>query len=469
MFACTSPTAAIPEPRDQVAPISPAVTALDKYIASQDDNFSYKEVAKIPGEGYNTHVIRMVSQHWLAEAEVKNPEWWHWLTLVVPEGVSASTGLLFIGGGSRNRDQPQGADDLTIQTALMTRTVVANLHGVPNEPMEFVGDNFGPRTEDELIAYGWRQFLEGGGKTEDAKWLARLPMTKAAVRAMDVMEAVTSDILPNPVEKFVVAGGSKRGWTTWTTAAVDDRVVAITPIVIDLLNVVPSFEHHWRVYGFWAPAVGDYIREGIMEWQNSREYDALLALTEPYSYRDRYTMPKMIINATGDQFFIPDSWQFYWKDLPGEKHLRYVPNSEHSMDGTDALETLVAFYSHIVTETPRPDFDWEVKDGTIIITPDPAFPPQSVTLWQAHNPDARDFRVDVIGRTYEPSLVTPEADGSYKLSIEAPEQGYSAFFGELTFQTAAPVPFKMSTGVVVSPDTYPHEPFQAENPMGTPK
>ena len=46
------------------------------------------------------------------------------------------------------------------------------------------------------------------------------------------------------VAKFVIAGASKRGWTTWSTAAVDDRVVGIVPIVIDTLNVAKSAAHH---------------------------------------------------------------------------------------------------------------------------------------------------------------------------------------------------------------------------------
>ena len=59
-------------------------------------------------------------------------------------------------------------------------------------------------------------------------------------------------------------------------------------------------------------------------------------------------MPKLIINATGDQFFVPDPSRLYFDDLPGEKHLRYVPNADHSMRQTDVDESVLAFYRSIV-------------------------------------------------------------------------------------------------------------------------
>ena len=117
---------------------------------------------------------------------------------------------------------------------------------VPNQPLRFTGEDR-DRYEDAFIAYTWDKYL----RTGDERWPARLPMTKAGVRAMDTI----TDFLAKPergsvtVDKFVVAGASKRGWTTWSVAAVDKRVVAIVPIVIDMLNVVPSFKHHYRAYG----------------------------------------------------------------------------------------------------------------------------------------------------------------------------------------------------------------------------
>ena len=443
------------------------ISQLEAYVHTADDAFEYKLVDEIKEQGYTFYVIRMVSQQWLTIQEVEDPVWWHWLTVIVPDEVKSNKGLLFVSGGSHNTKQPKSARDTNVKIALATQGVVANLHNIPNQPTVFKNDDFGPRSEDEFIAYGWRRFLEGGARTEDAMWLARFPMTKAVVRAMDVISSFTGTNTPTKIDEFVVAGGSKRGWTTWTTAAVDDRVVAIVPVVIDLLNMIPSFNHHWRAYGRWADAINDYESEGIMEWQNSEEYQRLVSLTEPYSFREKLTMPKLILNGTGDQFFLPDSWQFYWDDLPGEKHLRYVPNSEHSMRDTDAFESLIAFYQMIIANKPRPDFYWEVSDGIININTQSEHPPTEVTLWQAHNPKARNFQVKEIGRAYEPKDIPISDVGEYQIKVDPPAEGWTAYFVELTFPGTGDIPLKLSTGVVVSPDIYPFEEYQSQSPMGT--
>src|SRR5690625_6463881 len=107
--------------------------------------------------------------------------------------------------------------------------------------------------------------VEGAGD-EDAEWLSRLPMTRAVVQAMDIVTEYTRLKAGPEIENFVVSGASKRGWTAWTTAIFDDRVIAVAPAVIDLLNITPSFLHHWRALGEWSPAIADYSRENIMEW-----------------------------------------------------------------------------------------------------------------------------------------------------------------------------------------------------------
>jgi len=261
-------------------------TALDRYVAKPDPNYSFRLAQSIKGESLTIHYIDMISQSWLTTNEVNHPLWQHWLTIVVPDKVSSSTGLLFITGGSNRTNPPSKPDVSLLLAASTTESVVADLKNVPNEPLVFSGEEKS-RTEDSLIAYTWDKFL----RTGDEKWPARLPMTKAAVRAMDTVTTFTAtNGSRKKVEKFFVAGGSKRGWTTWTTAAVDDRVVAIAPFVIDLLNIEPSFKHHWEAYGFWAPAVGDYVRMKIMDWNGTPEYRALMKIEEPFEYRERLTL-----------------------------------------------------------------------------------------------------------------------------------------------------------------------------------
>ena len=447
-------------------------TALDRYVAKPDPTYEYKLISQHEGDGCTTYILGMTSQKFLTEKDVNRTLWKHWMIVAKPHRLKHDTGLILITGGSNGGDPPTKGDDVMAQIAAKTGSVVTVLKMVPNEPLQFVGEKR-TRTEDSLIAYTWDKYL----RTGDDRWPARLPMTKAVARAMDTV----TDFLAKPeggemvVDKFVAAGGSKRGWTTWSIAAVDKRIVAIVPIVIDMLNVIPSFKHHYRAYGFYAPAVGDYVEMGIMGWQDTPEYKRLLEIVEPYEYLERYTMPKYLINASGDQFFLPDSWKFYYKNLLGQKHLRYVPNAGHSLDGSDAVYSLAAYYNAILNKTKLPEYDWDVQeDGSIKVTTKTR--PKEVLLWQCTNTETRDFRIDTTGKTWTSSELKPVSRGTYVGKVSEPAKGWTAFMVELTY--AEPIkrgistkrggrlgqatgrvgaPFKFTTGVNVLPETMPFE------------
>lgn len=442
----------LPAARGADGPTADLRTALDDYVAAPDDAYSWRLVQRTADEGATTYVVDMTSQRWRKPGEVDRSEWKHSLVVVKPDNATADTALLFIGGGRNGEPPPKGADDRTKQFALATRSVVVELGMIPNQPLEFHSDGR-QRSEDDLIGYAWDRFLEDG----DPHWLPRLPMVKAVVRAMDTVQSLLSsrDGGELRIDKFVIAGASKRGWTTWMTAAVDDRVCAIAPIVIDVLNVKRSMIHHYAAYGFWAPAIDDYVNHRITHRLNTPEYAELLKLVDPFAYRSRFTMPKCIINATGDEFFLPDSSQFYFVDLPGEKHLCYVPNSDHSLRGTDGLDTLLAFHHAIVHDTPRPDLSWEfLEPGTVkVSTPSN---PQRVTLWRATNSKARDFRVETIGNAYQARRLEPNESGDYLAKVAEPSEGWTAYFVQLEFDVGAPTMLRLTTPVRVIPDTLPY-------------
>jgi PhoPQ-activated pathogenicity-related protein len=191
-------------------------TALDEYIAKPDDVYGYKLVNTIPGDGFKTYVLEMTSQTYLTPEEVDHTVWRHWMVMTVPDEVKSNVGLLFISGGSIDSSAPDKVDPLTSNLAKGSGSVVTELKGVPNQAVTFKGETR-KRSEDSLIAYTWDKFL----RTGDPKWPARLPMTKAAVRALDTITdfCASDECGKKAVDKFVVCGGSKRGWTTWTTAA----------------------------------------------------------------------------------------------------------------------------------------------------------------------------------------------------------------------------------------------------------
>src|SRR5262245_37757455 len=349
-------------------------TALDRYVAKPDPTYSWKVVRTVPGNPATQYIVDLKSQTWRTEQEVDRPVWQHWLSIVKPANPTSKLAFLRITGGANGGEPPQSAEAATIKLAETTNSVVAELKMVPNQPLVLHQDGV-RRSEDDFIAYTWDQFL----KTGDETWPARLPMVKRAVRAMASEQGGRVTI-----EKFVVSGGSKRGWTTWCTAAVDKRVAAAIPIVIDVVNVPACSRHHVAAYGFYAQAIGDYVRHNVTGRKEDPRIKLLYAIEDPYSYRDRLTMPKFVVNAAGDQYFPPDSSQFYYGDLVGEKYLRYVPNADHSLRDSDAQESIIAFYQTILAGKPRPKYSWTFeKDGAIRVTAGDK--PTAVNLWQANN------------------------------------------------------------------------------------
>ena len=133
------------------------------------------------------------------------------------------------------------------------------------------------------------------------------------------------------------------------------------------------------------------------------------------------------------------------------------------------MESLIAFYQDIVNGTPRPEFAWKVENGALEIEVEPERPPSAIKLWQAYNSESRNFQLKTIGAAYSSIEVPFESDGKYTLKIDSPEKGYGAFFAELIYQNGSGLPLKFTTGIVITPDTYPFDPFSSEVPMGSPR
>ncbi|CAF4877849.1 unnamed protein product [Rotaria sp. Silwood1] len=133
---------------------------------------------------------------------------------------------------------PKPEDNFVTLTSMLgasTGSISVDLQTIPSEPIRFMADpTERNRLEDSIIAWTWRKFIDNPINPYE---LVLMPMTKASVRAMDVVQQFATQLgIPVP-ETFVISGASKRGWTTWTTAAVDNvRVIGAIPIVMDMAD-----------------------------------------------------------------------------------------------------------------------------------------------------------------------------------------------------------------------------------------
>jgi PhoPQ-activated pathogenicity-related protein len=354
----------------------------------------------------------LTSQTW------KSGDWTHRLSIFRPPSPSHDDFCVLLISGSGD-----GAGEDLVGTVLATSVgvPVAVLLDVPNQPL------YGDKREDELIAHTWTEYLKSG----DESWPLLLPMVESALRAMDAVQSLSKSAGHPEIKRFLVTGASKRGWTTWLTAATKDpRVKAIAPMVIDVLNMEKQLPHQVESYGKASEQIADYERAGLLDALQTPRGKRLLEIVDPYSYRKELTLPKLLILGTNDPYWTQDALNLYWDGLPGAKWVLYTPNSGHGLDDRlRVLATLGAFARSVADGKPLPRPSWKWNGNTLTVTSNPK--PVSARFWTTSAP-TRDFR-----KSKWTSKEIPVRNGRVAVELRRPQSGYAAGFVELTYRQGA--------------------------------
>lgn len=464
------------------------------YANAPDPTFGWVDTGyRLNNTDYTGYLLNLTSQSWLTPADTDRHVWTHQLMVFVPKDcMNYTIGFIYVTGGDNNDPKPPSPNGINEDVlfgavvAVENKMVTATLWQVPNQPIVFAQDpTHSQRSEDAAVAFTWLEFIFHKDRDD---FVLFFPMVKSVHSALTAIQQYVSSVHHVSLQKFVVAGASKRGWTTWLEGATDDRVIAIVPIVMDMLNFQKNVGHMFKAYGGWTFAFEDYYKLNITEYLETDLLPPLAALIDPLNYKENLTMPKLVVDATGDEFFMPDDDHYWWGMLEGETYRLMVANAEHSMaTGILPLITgVVPFVNSVLHNTPRPVFDWTMDASAGTTTVNLKTKPLRAVMWTATTDNIdngrRDFRlikgdtphdpckfiaVSIFGKAcVNPVLWDPEdleiqdgGDGTYTVvaSQDMPPAGaWRGFLVYLYFPGPAPgQTFLMTTQVNIIPDTFP--------------
>jgi PhoPQ-activated pathogenicity-related protein len=277
-------------------------------------------------------------------------------------------------------------------------------------------------------------------------------MTKSAIKAMDALQEFSASKLNSKVNQFVISGASKRGWTTWLTGAHDNRVKAIAPMVIDVLNMPVNVEYHKVTWGDYSIQIEDYVNLGIAQQVATPEGIKVVRMIDPYAYRKNLAMPKMILMGTNDEYWPVDAVKNYIDSIPGENYICYTPNAGHDLgDKKTALGTLSAFFGTTISNGTYPKLDYLVtqENGKIIvnITADESRLLDAI-VWSATSPD-REFR----DKTWSSVSLGKSAVSNFTYEVAYPASGYLAFYIDVKYKAPFGGDFTQSTRMFLAGST----------------
>jgi PhoPQ-activated pathogenicity-related protein len=413
---------------------------LSRYVARADASYAFHTIhsGQLGAADYLEAIL--TSQTW------RGIVWKHQLFIIRPHRLDVPTtqALLFIDGGSWEpaydgttaRALPREAG-VFVRLANALRAPVAIVRQVPFEPM------FGGRREDALIAYTFERYLDSG----DPDWPLLLPMVKSAARAMDAVQELARLQWGLSISRFTVSGASKRGWTSWLTAAVDPRVASVAPMVIDMLNMRAQLELQRQTFGGLSEQIQDYEQIHLPERIDTPSGRELVSIVDPYSYRDRLTQPKLILLGTNDPYWPLDALNVYWSGLPEEKRVLYLPNQAHGLRDVDRLiGSLAALVRYSQHGKPLPAISevFTQQNGRLELAVRADQVPKRVLAWSATSP-SRDFR-DAHWRSHG----CRRSGRGYECEEHTVDDAYTALYAEAVFEDRGEQSFSLSTTVHIS-------------------
>lgn len=207
--------------------------------------------------GWTGYLLNMTSQKWRNEEEVNYSVWTHQLLIIRPEEIDFNDlAAVYITGGYNENPRVPSTKDIDVIAAsiiaLSSRVTTAVLFQIPNQAIVFNKDpELKHRAEDDAVSWTWKEFIEDPSRPDRVLYL---PMVKAAVRALDTVTAYSQALASrgqwsHVIERFYIAGASKRGATTWLTAAVegmksekDRRVIGAALYSIHSTSLTPCLE-----------------------------------------------------------------------------------------------------------------------------------------------------------------------------------------------------------------------------------
>jgi PhoPQ-activated pathogenicity-related protein len=459
-------------------------TPLDDYVQLDDGYFSFTELLSYRFEENATtvYMLNMTSQKWMDETFTTRSIWWHMMAIAIPDTIRHQVSYLWIEGGSNgDGTQPNPPDDpyvmMLVEITARAGCIAAYVLQVPNESMVFSNDpSQSSKTEDAIIAWTWHTFMTT--HMDQPEVILRMPMTKAAKRAMDTVQQVVAAKVPGTdINRFIPGGGSKRGWTTWSVAATDPRVIAATPCVMSLLNFNTTLQAHYRnLGGAWTFVFSDYYAVNLtMKMHDDiviKSPGGLWDYEDMFRYKERLGLiPKLLVSAAGDEFFMLTDSHSWWNEMPGVKYIMMVPNAEHSLVPwyRKVGESIASFVICLLENIKMPSISWTRSEtstgGRVTFFTDTK--PDNLSVWQAFtwkNDTRKDFRLAVGYPPYIHPVLwhrIPYVDldnGNYEIDFDRPDVGFGGVFFEAVWNYVSDIRLTLTTEVHVSPDIFPAPP-----------